>query len=404
MNSIIFLGKFFPNKLLSTVKEDSFGKVGFSNHNFENSIMGGLASNINGDVYCISCPMVYSYPYNNKKFFTSSECYKDRNLLIRSVPFCNLVVVKTIWKVLATTRILFSTIWKINGGVDIIIDTPDTYLQLSVHIAKLFTRKKIRTTLIIPDIPAFVNTMKKYNPIKTYLLKRLDSFAIRQASEHDFLVLLTEQMMDFIKKPIPHIVMEGLIDEKNMRVAQDVGQQSIRSILYTGTLAHQFGLMNLVQAFERANIPNVELWICGSGDTADILKEKSASNSKIKFYGLVSSERALELQHQASVLVNPRTSEGEFTKYSFPSKTMEYLLSGKPVVANILPGIPNEYKPYIISPRDESVDALAECLSSVFAKSNEELANIGDKGRNFVIQNKNSKVQIAKVLNLMNYE
>lgn len=406
MNKIIFIGKFFPKRLLTTIKEDSFGRVGFSNHNFEKSIMGGLSSNISGDVYCISCPMVYSYPYNNKKLFTCSEQYKDKNLIIQSVSFCNLALLKAIWKVFATASILLFTIRKIEGDVDIIINTPDVFLQLSVRIAMLFTRKRIRTTLIIPDIPSFVNSMTKYNPIKTFILKQLDNLAIKQAREHDFLVLLTEQMMDFIKKPIPHIVMEGLIDEKTYHMTQsfDMEQQQIRSVLYTGTLAHQFGLMNLVEAFERADIPNVELWICGSGDTTDMLKKKSTSNKNIKFYGLVSSEQAFELQHRATILVNPRTSDGEFTKYSFPSKTLEYLLSGKPVIANILPGFPNEYRSYIISPKNESIEALSECLSYVLSKSNEELFNIGKKGRDFVIKNKNSKVQIAKVLNMMNNE
>ena len=71
------------------------------------------------------------------------------------------------------------------------------------------------------------------------------------------------------------------------------------------------------------------------------------------------------MQHKATILVNPRTSEGEFTKYSFPSKTMEYLLAGRCVVVNRLPGIPEEYYQYVYTPQNESVEALAECLTNV---------------------------------------
>ena len=71
------------------------------------------------------------------------------------------------------------------------------------------------------------------------------------------------------------------------------------------------------------------------------------------------------MQHKATILVNPRTSEGEFTKYSFPSKTMEYLLAGKSVVINRIPGIPEEYFNYVYTPKDESIEALAECLTNV---------------------------------------
>lgn len=65
---------------------------------------------------------------------------------------------------------------------------------------------------------------------------------------------------------------------------------------------------------------DVELWICGSGDSKEAINEATRIDSRIKFFGLVDSETALEMQHKATILVNPRTSEGEYTKYSFPSK------------------------------------------------------------------------------------
>ena len=69
---------------------------------------------------------------------------------------------------------------------------------------------------------------------------------------------------------------------------------------------------------------------------------------------------------RADVLVNPRPNEGEYTKYSFPSKNIEYLLSGNPVVGYMLSGMPEDYRRFVyeISPNSEPADGLCWALKS----------------------------------------
>ena len=110
------------------------------------------------------------------------------------------------------------------------------------------------------------------------------------------------------------------------------------------------------------------------------------------------------MQRQATVLVNPRTSEGEYTKYSFPSKTMEYLLSGKPTIINRLPGIPEEYYDYVFTPEDESIEALAECISNVLSLDKNILDARVEAGRNFIISQKNSVSQTKRIIDFINIE
>ena len=172
-------------------------------------------------------------------------------------------------------------------------------------------------------------------------------------------------------------------------------------VLYTGTLRKIFGVMNLVEAFKMVKDRDVELWICGSGDSKEAINEATRIDSRIKFFGLVDSETALEMQHKATILVNPRTSEGEYTKYSFPSKTMEYLLAGRSVIINHLSGIPEEYYDYVYTPKDESVEALAECISSVIHLDMKEREERAKKGRQFIIEKKNSKVQMERVIKMI---
>lgn len=398
--NILFLGKFYPQTLITTLATDSNGKAGMSNHNFEMSLINGLCQQNDITLRCITAPSVYSFPYNNRRFFTRRESYQYKNTHIYSVGFCNLPVIKEIWSTIALILNLAKVFSQYEGDkVDVIINTPNNGLLNAVRFAKLFTRKKITKTVIIPDIPSMVTSMDKQNKLKGLLLKHRNERSMKMTSKSDGLVLLTEAMMDFVNKPVPYIVMEGIVDVESMWGESRPPTKEI--ILYTGTLRKIFGVLNLVQAFQKIKDKDVELWICGSGDSENAIKEAANVDSRIKFYGLVDSQTALKMQRQATILVNPRTSEGEYTKYSFPSKTMEYLLSGKSVIINRLPGIPEEYYQYVYTPEDESVEALVECISNVLTTKYYDRMIKAHNGREFVTRNKNSIVQTRRILNLI---
>ena len=402
--NILFLGKFYPQTLITTIATDSKGKVGMSNHNFEMSLINGLCQQEDITLECLPVPSAYSFPYNNRCFFTRGESYQYKNTHIHSVGFCNLPVIKELWSTIALIFALIKVFSKYEGNkVDVIINTPNNGLLNALRLAKIFTRKKITQTVIIPDIPAMVTSMDKQHKIKGLVLKHRNTRSMKMTSNSNGLVLLTEAMMDFVDKPVPYIVMEGIVDVESMDGESESPTKEV--ILYTGTLRKIFGVMNLVQAFQKITDKDVELWICGSGDSEVAIKENANRDSRIKFFGLVDSQTALKMQRQATILVNPRTSEGEYTKYSFPSKTMEYLLSGKSVIINRLPGIPEEYYQYVYTPKDESVDAMAECISCVLAEDRDSRNAKAQSGRNFIVSQKNSRIQTKRILEMItNYQ
>ena len=375
-----------------------------SNHNFEMSLINGLCKQKDITLKCLTIPGVYSFPYNNKRFYTRTEIYQYKTTHIHSVGFCNLPIIKEIWSTIALILVLVKAFSKYEGDtVHVIINTPNNSLLNAVRFARIFTRKKITQTVIIPDIPSMVTAMDRQSFIKAILLHFRNKSSMKMTSLSNGLVLLTEAMTDFIKKPLPYIVMEGIVDVPTMDLSVNAGENDNPKeiILYTGTLRKIFGIMNLIEAFKRIDSPNVELWLCGSGDAHNDIVAAAKIDSRIKFYGLVSSQTALQLQNKATILVNPRTSDGEYTKYSFPSKTMEYLLSGKTTIINILPGIPEEYYKYVYTPKNESIDALAECISAVLKTNKEVRREKSAQGREFILTCKNSKIQTLRILDMI---
>ena len=400
--NVLYIGKLYPSKILATIIKDSKGKVCMSNHNFEMSLVNGLCLQGNIDLKCVIIPGVYSFPQNNKRFYTSSEHYKYKNAEIYSVNFCNLPIIKELWSTIICAWKIIKCSHKFKGSrVDVIMNTPDNRFFNALKIAKFFVKKVFTQTVIIPDIPSMVSSMSHHNLVKNFLLNKGNKIVMKRISNVDGLVLLTEAMMDFVSKPVKHIVMEGIVDVDTMDVTSEDVTTDKQIILYTGTLRKIFGVMNLVNAFQQIPNKNTELWICGSGDAKEDIKVAANRDERIKFFGLVDSKTALRMQHQATILVNPRTSEGEYTKYSFPSKTIEYLLAGKSVVINRLPGIPDEYYNYTYTPKDESVSAFATCIMDVLNMDKNLRNNRAIAGRKFIIEQKNSVVQIARIINML---
>ena len=116
--------------------------------------------------------------------------------------------------------------------------------------------------------------------------------------------------------------------------------------------------------------------------------------------GSVPNVEVVAAQREASLLVNPRKNQ-IFTKYSFPSKVLEYMSSGTPMMAYKLDGIPTDYDGnyYRI---DEDENGFENTLRRVMEFSDEERYEMGDKAKKFVLENKNPKVQCEKIIKLIN--
>ena len=99
--------------------------------------------------------------------------------------------------------------------------------------------------------------------------------------------------------------------------------------------------------------------------------------------------------------MSPRQNVGEYTKYSFPSKLMEYLLSGVPVVGYKLDGIPKEYDQFINYVVDNAPQSLASVLIRICEESSEHYEIIAKQARDFILSKKNSQKQVEKIIDLM---
>lgn len=170
--------------------------------------------------------------------------------------------------------------------------------------------------------------------------------------------------------------------------------------MYSGTLQIKYGIIQLLEAFNFIKDEDYSLLICGDGEAKEEVIKACKIDKRIIYLGSIERDKVLLLQKSCTLLVNPRQNNDEYTKYSFPSKIMEYLQSGTPVLAYKLDGIPDEYDDYIFYVSDNSPYSLSLEIMRISSMSNEKMYEIGQKSKKFIQSDKNHIVQSEKILEM----
>jgi glycosyltransferase involved in cell wall biosynthesis len=142
-------------------------------------------------------------------------------------------------------------------------------------------------------------------------------------------------------------------------------------ILFSGMMSKWGGVDLLLEGFKKIAEKNVELWICGHGGHKTLLSD-IVCDDRIKYFGFVSNDRLQELSLMADAFINPRPTYINGNKMNFPSKILEYLSYGKPVVSTWTAGISSEYKDVLIVLDDDTPDNISKEILEVYNWTNSD--------------------------------
>ncbi|MFA6308349.1 MAG: glycosyltransferase [Clostridia bacterium] len=398
---ILFLGLLYDEKKeLEYARNSKIGLQGAPNI-FQWDLISGMEKSLMDNCVTIynSLP-VGTFPKYYRKPILYSKKWSHNNSRDYEIGSVNLPIIKQITRKIKYVKKIKEWIEETQSEKHIIAySIYPIFLKALKHIKKLYP--EINITFVVPDLPSIYGVLPK-NPFKAFIYKKYGDKILKNLFFVDSFVLLTEAMKEPLKVgERSYIILEGLVQECFNNGIIRMPNQTEKIILYTGTLQHQFGIKSLLDAFIKIRDDHYRLWICGSGEAEKDINELSEQDDRIVYYGYTSRERTIELQQRATVLINPRQNNGEYTKYSFPSKTMEYMASGKPVIMYKLDGIPTEYDKYLYYVIDNSTESLKNRIIEVCEKSDEELLNFGQKAKDFVLKEKNNVVQANRVINML---
>ncbi len=379
--------------------ENSKVKPGQQAQKYHRLLLKGLTSNDKIYVEVISkLPLTRK---NNNKLFLKKDSEKVDSINFFYTPIINIPIIKNFISVF----ILLYYILKASRDRNTVI-IGDT-LNITTSIVNLVVGKikGIKTVGIVTDVPSFLaSSSKNYNNLITKVLSiitsKINEYIIQK---FDSYIFITEEMNKLINKNNKeYVVIEGLVDSEMELITNRLnGKYQKRICMYTGSLKKIYGIKMLTQAFIKSNVEDSELHIYGDGDFKNELIQICQNNESIKYFGVKLNDFIVKEQMRAALLINPRPTNEEYTKYSFPSKNMEYMVSGTPILTTNLPGMPEEYKNYVYLIQDETVEGLSESLKKILSNPRIELHEKGALAKEFVLKQKNNIIQAEKVVKML---
>lgn len=381
---ILFIGQIIPQKLL----ENNYGKLKRMNdpaaNAFYNALLNGLSSNQH-DVEAIAMidDSLLNQTEKNIHGVTYSYVNFDRNVIFRSL--------KSLFR-----TFFYTNKWRKKNKTEekcVIFNC----LRISQSIGSLIVCKLfgLKTIGVVTDVPGF-----RVKKDKTTLVKKLSNFlGTKIIKMFDGYILLSEDMKDIISdKKIKYCLIEGMY-LPDSEILEEPQRYDNYTVLYAGALMRQYNIMNLIEAVRQIDDPNLRLNLYGTGDLVEEIKSISAEDNRVQYQGTAPRTEILRQELKSHLLVNPRLSTESYTKYSFPSKNIEYMASGTPVLFTKLPSMPEEYYSYINLIEDETADGIKAAILKVMG--DKDVYQKADNAREFIYNQKNPQKQTLKITALL---
>ena len=162
---------------------------------------------------------------------------------------------------------------------------------------------------------------------------------------------------------------------------QPPAEPAARATYFAGALSDAAGVTLLLDAIPHIQDPAIQFWFSGRGPLEERLKQQAASDPRIRFFGFVTEHQYSDMLQRAAVLINPRPSHLLENRYNFPSKLMEYLAGGRPIISTATSDVAEHYGSALTVLTDETAEGLARCIKHVVDTPTEERAAAGARAR-----------------------
>ncbi len=324
--------------------------------NFQKALLGAL-DDAGATTYSIGTLPVAAYPRNHAFFHGSSRSTGE------TMPLLNLPGMRMAWRAFTSFWRVFSAAGRADAIVVYSLHTP--LLAAAVAVARV---KRVRLGIVIPDLPLYMNSGQ--SGTLRGLLKSLDDRLLKWlAGQADIVFPITARIaIDWLDGNSKFLVVEG-VSPSSMRPFEITPSARRPSLLYAGNFSH---IAKCAQMFRRSSI-DAELVLIGDGPERAALEDLARQDARIVVRPFMKPDQLQLEVARANFLINLRDTTWPGGKYSFPSKLVEYIRQGKPVISTRLDGIPEEYFDHF-SPLDDADDeSFARSLALALAADARQL-------------------------------
>lgn len=391
MSKITFLG--FP-----IAKDDIHPGVHVSGNRMQNGLVEALYEDYGDALSVLSVYPVASFPKTKTVIVKSGRFSLDCGIKAKRIGFINVFILKQITQAFNVYRALKECIRK--NAADLVV----CFNPYWIFAEPLFRirAKSLKRVCIIADIP--VTVPASYHALKRCLRRYEIKNYYKTIKKFDGLIVLNREVSKEFAPELPYVVMDGGVTQEETQLQPlPCEEHDWKQILFTGALEPYNCVQEIIEAFLAADVDGSKLIICGFGTMADYVKEVAEKHPSIDYLGAVSNEKAKDLQRSSGLLMNIRSPDQYAMRLTFPSKVIEYMLSGTPVLTTKINGLGEDYLQNMFV-TEGSVTAIAEKIREICQIPIERRAIKAARAREFIINNKRYQKHCERIIPFLENE
>lgn len=340
---------------------------------------------------------VAAYPKERVIYIDGGIIDLTKEINARKVPFLNLFALKQVTLIVNAFIQVCKWVVADRGEPKVVLCfNAFPYVALPVlWAAKIF---KFKTICILADLPIEVLERGFLGRIARRVEVASTKRSIRR---FDGLVVLNEHAVVEYALGSNYIVIDGGFDLEDLKYGDrsaPKGSGECLRVVYSGAIIEYNGIINLLEAAKKVKNNKFKLEIYGDGPLVQHVNDICKEDPRISYMGIRSNSEIMKIQQNAALLVNPRPVGEAVSKFTFPSKVIEYMLSGTPVITTKLNGLTDEYLRHMFVFEDETPERMAQAIDSILSRDKADLRQKAILAREFVIKEKNWPTQSKKII------
>lgn len=170
-----------------------------------------------------------------------------------------------------------------------------------------------------------------------------------------------------------------------------------KTAVYAGTLIYYNGTREILQTFSLLG-PEYQLHIYGYGPLEEEVRQAAAKYENIHFHGRFAPEETEQILSAYQLLINPRHIDPGIENFTFPSKLVDYILTGKSVLSSNFKTLPPAYREFVYILEDLKPETIARGVRSVFADPPALRQARGQAGLHYIKENQTYERIAEKIL------
>ncbi len=378
----LFVGYYVDEMTFELILKEKINNMSVARQKFEYNLIRGLHAQLGENIDFIS------YVPTNGRLQIPTQSYIE-NAKVKHLPIEKSSARSAILAGKIFEQYLLDICKKSQDGLRVIMYAVNPIFEH--YLVKYKKKYNIKFVTICSEVPE----LRRYgNSFFSKIKKRVFTWFNEQ---FDGYVFFSAEMKNVVRyKSKRTMVLEGIAPE--IRKKPTSGKKNI--IMYAGGLAADNKIPFLLECCKE--IPEIcEVWICGVGSDEDTIRALASQDSRIKYFGRVNNKEVLEMEEKAKILINFRSPAEELTKYSFPSKILEYIASGSLVLSTKLLGIPEEYFEYIVPVDQADKEKVKKAIIHNLQLKDEQYIEYCEAAQEF-IGKKNYYLQSKKIVDFVN--